>query len=87
MELFGLWGYLQGGGGLFMTHRGKKSQLRIPVIILYITYTKWMRIKKGQKDSEEEESIYEKEGKEGNNDMCGKFTITWKTKQRKKKSS
>ena len=43
-----------------------------------------MRIKKGQKDSEEEESIYEKEGKEGNNDMCGKFTITRKTKQRKK---
>ena len=41
--------------------------------------------KKGQKDSEEEESIYEKEGKEGNNDMCGKFTITRKTKQRKKK--
>ena len=40
--------------------------------------------KKGQKDSEEEESIYEKEGKEGNNDMCGKFTITRKTKQRKK---
>ena len=29
-----------------------------------------MRIKKGQKDSEEEESNYEKEGKEGNNDMC-----------------
>ena len=28
-----------------------------------------MRIKKGQKDSEEEESIYEKEGKEGNNDV------------------
>ena len=43
-----------------------------------------MRIKKGQKDSEEEESIYEKEGKEGNNDMCGKFTITRKTKQKKK---
>ena len=43
-----------------------------------------MRIKKGQKDSEEEESIYEKVGKEGNNDMCGKFTITRKTKQRKK---
>ena len=42
-----------------------------------------MRIKKGQKDSEEEESIYEKEGKEGNNDMCGKFTITRKTKQKK----
>ena len=29
--------------------------------------------KKGQKDSEEEESIYEKEGKEGNNDMCGDY--------------
>ena len=42
-----------------------------------------MRIKKGQKDSEEEDSIYEKEGKEGNNDMCGKFTITRKTKQKK----
>ena len=43
-----------------------------------------MRIKKRQKDSEEEESIYEKEGKEGNNDICGKFTITRKTKQKKK---
>ena len=43
-----------------------------------------MKIKKGQKDSKEEESIYEKEGKEGNNDMCGKFTITRKTKQKKK---
>ena len=40
--------------------------------------------KKGQKDGEEEESIYEKEGKKGNNDMCRKFTITLKTKQRKK---
>ena len=54
------------------------------MIILYITYTKWMRIKKGQKDSEEEESIYEKERKKGDNDMCRKFIITLTTKQRKK---
>ena len=53
--------------------------------ILYIIDIKWMRIKKGQKDSEEEESIYEKEGKKGDNDMCRKFTITLKTKRRKKK--
>ena len=40
--------------------------------------------KKGQKDSEEGESIYEKEGKKGDNDMCRKLTITLKTKWRKK---
>ena len=45
-----------------------------------------MRIEKGQKDSEEEESIYEKEGKKGDNDMCRKFTITLKTKRRIKNS-
>ena len=43
-----------------------------------------MRMKKGQKDSEEEESIYEKERKKGDNDMCRKFIITLTKKQRKK---
>ena len=44
----------------------------------------WMRMKKGQKESEEEESIYEKERKKGDNDMYRKFIITLTTKQRKK---
>ena len=56
------------------------------MIILYIIYTKWMRMKKGQKESEDEESIYEKERKKGDNDMYRKFIITLTTKQRKKSS-
>ena len=46
-----------------------------------------MRMKKGQRDSEEEESTYEKERKKGDNDMSRKFIITLTTKTERKKSS